>query len=184
MRRVRRDEILDYATYEDTREQFKKQVLAVKEPRRIHVGEHVTLLFETTETVRYQVQEMMRVEKMVRESEILHELETYNEILGDEGGLGCTMLIEIDDPALRDVKLREWLSLPQHVYAELADGERVRAKFDPRQVGVDRVSSVQFLKFDLRGRAAVAFGIDHPLYDVRQALDDRQRAALERDLSL
>src|SRR5687768_16554111 len=97
MRRVRRDEIVDYATYEDTREQFKKRVLAVKEPRRIHVGEHVTLVFETTDTVRSQVQEMMRVQKMVRESEIQHELDTYNEILGEQSELGCTLPIEIDD---------------------------------------------------------------------------------------
>ena len=182
MRRVRRDEIVDYATYEDTREQFKTQVLAVKEPRRIHVGEHVTLLFETTETVRYQVQEMMRVEKIVRESEILHELETYNELLADTGGLGCTMLIEIDDPSERDRKLREWIALPQHVYAELEGGERVMATFDPRQVGSDRVSSVQFLKFDLGGRAPVAFGIDHPKYQVKQALADAQRSALAHDV--
>jgi hypothetical protein len=183
VRKVRRDEILDYATYEDTREEFKKQVLRAKEPRRIHLGADVTLLFETTDTVRYQVQEMMRVEKMVRESEIQHELETYNEILGGEGELGCTMLIEIDDPEERDRKLREWLTLPEHVYAELPGGERVRATFDPRQVGADRVSSVQFLKFAVGGRTPVAFGLDHPSLEARAALNDEQRAALARDLA-
>jgi hypothetical protein len=182
MKKVRRDEIVDYATYEDTRDQFKKHVHAVKEPRRIHVGEHVTLLFETTDTVRYQVQEMMRVEKMVRESEIQHELETYNEILGEQGELGCTMLIEIDDEAERAKKLREWLTLPQHVYAELLGGEKIRPIFDPRQVGEDRVSSVQFLKFAMRGRTPVAFGIDHPALTERAALTEAQQAALRDDL--
>lgn len=182
MRRVRRDEIVDYATYEDMREQFKMQVLALKQPRRIHLGEYVTLLFETTDTVRYQVQEMMRAEKIVRESEILHELETYNELLADKGGLGCTMLIEIDDAGERDRKLREWVALPQHVYAEVAGGDRVRATFDPRQVGSERVSAVQFLKFDLGGRAPISFGIDHPKYRVEQPLAEPQRTALASDL--
>ncbi len=182
MKRVRREEIIDFATYEDVRVELRDRVLIEKEPRRIHLGEHVTLLFETTETVRYQIQEMVRVERMVRESEIQHELDTYNEILGDDGGLGCTLLIEIDDPAHRDVKLREWLTLPQHVYAELESGERVRATFDSRQVGGDRVSSVQFLKFALAGRPAVAFGIDHPALDVRVVLTGPQRQALSDDL--
>jgi hypothetical protein len=156
VRKVRRDEIIDYATYEDGRDELRKRVLALKQPRRVHLGDSVTLLFETTDTVRYQVQEMIRVEKMVRESEIQHELETYNEILGDDGELGCTMLIEIDDPAVRDRKLREWLTLPQHVFAELEGGERIAAKFDARQVGEDRVSSVQFLKFGTGGRTPTA----------------------------
>jgi hypothetical protein len=67
---------------------------------------------------------------------------------------------EIDDPAVRAVKLREWLGLPRPVYASLEDGTRVRPTFDPRQVGTERVSSVQYLKFPVRGRAPVAVGID------------------------
>jgi hypothetical protein len=182
VRKVRRDEIIDYATYEDGREELRKQVLALKQPRRVHVGDSVTLLFETTDTVRYQVQEMIRVEKMVRESEIQHELETYNEILGDHGELGCTMLIEIDDPVVRDRKLREWLTLPQRIFAELEGGERIAAKFDPRQVGEDRVSSVQFLKFSTGGRTPIAFVIDHPALQARALLSKEQHAALSEDL--
>jgi hypothetical protein len=182
MRKVTRDQIVDYATYEDTRDEFRKRVMASKEPRRIHLGEHVTLLFETSETVRYQVQEMLRAEKIVREAEIQHELDTYNEILGGDGELGCTLLIEIDDPELRAVKLREWLTLPHHVYAELEGGERVRAAFDPRQVGEDRVSSVQFLKFDVKGRLPVAFVLDHESLQARRVLSPDQRVALLEDL--
>lgn len=182
MRKVKRDELVDYATYGDTRDEFRQQVLALKEPRRIHVGDHLTLLFETTETVRYQIQEMMRVERMVRESDIQHELETYNEILGGDGELGCTMLVEIDDPAERDRKLRDWLSLPKHVFAELEDESRVYASYDPRQVGEDRVSAVQFLKFDTKGKVPIAFGVDHEKLSVRAQLGEAQRAALARDL--
>ena len=78
MRPVERHEIIDYATYEEQRNAIREQVLKVKESRRIHVGDHLTFLFENAETVRYQVQEMMRTEKMVKESDIQHEINTYN----------------------------------------------------------------------------------------------------------
>jgi hypothetical protein len=181
VRKVRRDEIVDYVTYEEIREELRKRVLAEKSVRRIHLGEHIVLLFETTETIRYQIQEMIRIEKIVREADIQHEIDTYNEILGGPVELGATMMIEIDDPAVRDRKLREWLELPSAIYAELDDGSRVRAEFDPRQVGDDRVSSVQFLKLRVR-RAPVAIGVDHPALDVRVALTAEQRSALARDL--
>ena len=183
MRKVRRDEIVDYVTYEETRAAFKQAVLAEKAQRRIHLGEHITLLFETTETVRYQIQEMVRIERIVREADIQHEIDTYNGILGEQGELGCTLLIEIDDKAKRDQLLREWLTLPGHVFAELEDGTRIQAVFDKAQVGEDRVSSVQFLRFGMQGRPPTAFGIDHPSLHLRAALTDEQKVALAEDLS-
>src|SRR5689334_2396885 len=108
MRPVQRDEIVDYQTYEDSREQFRRDVMQVKAPRRIHVGEYLTLLFENRTTVRYQIQEMIRAERIVRESSIQHEIDTYNELLGGDGELGCALLIEIAEPALRDQKLQQW----------------------------------------------------------------------------
>lgn len=182
MRKVRRDEIVDYQTWADRREQELPRVLAIKKPRRVHVGEYLTFLFENTDTVRYQIQEMMRVERIVRESDIQHEIDTYNELLGDEGELGCVLLIEVEEPALRDVKLREWLKLPEHLYAELDDGTRVRATYDPRQVGDERLSSVQYLKFRTGGRVPVALGADLPELTARTELDTAQREALAADL--
>jgi hypothetical protein len=182
MRQVRRDEIVDYQTYEEGREAFRKEVMAAKAVRRIHVGEHLTFLFENALTIRYQVQEMMRAEKIVREKDILHELETYNALLGGEGELGCTLLIEIDEPAVRDVKLREWFSLPEHLYAVTEKGERAPAHFDPGQRGRERLSSVQYLKFRLP-HAPVALGADHPLLQVEARLTEEQRAALAADLT-
>src|SRR5262245_3415147 len=98
MRKVKRSDVLDYKTYNDGREAFRARILDEKAKRRVHVGEHLTFLFESTDTILYQVQEMMRLEQTVRESEIQHEIDTYNQLLGDAGELGCTLLIEIDDP--------------------------------------------------------------------------------------
>jgi hypothetical protein len=184
MKPVQRDSILDYVTYEERRQELRARILEEKRRRRVHVGRELTLHFENPDTVRYQVQEMMRTERIVREADILHELATYNELLGGPGELGCTLMIEIDDPAERALKLAAWRELPWHVYAVLEDGARVYAKFDPRQVGDERLSSVQYLKFDVRGRAPVAVGVDlAQQLEEETRLTDEQRAALAADLA-
>jgi hypothetical protein len=182
MRTVQRSDVLDYQTYEESRETLRARILEIKQPRRVHVGPHLTFLFENWETIRYQIQEMMRAERIVREAAILHEIETYNELLGGEGELGCTLLVEVADPAERDVRLREWRTLPEHVYARLEDGAVVRAKFDPRQMGDDRLSSVQYLKLHTGGQVPVAIGVDHPRMKAEAGLPNVTRAALAADL--
>jgi len=182
MRKVSRSEIVDYQTYEESRERFRKEVMAAKARRRIHLGDHFTFLFENALTMRYQVQEMMRAERIVKEAEILHELDTYNAVLGGDGELGCTLLIEIDDPDQRAVLLRRWLHLPEHVYAVLEDRSVVRASFDEAQRGTDRISSVQYLKFPVHGRVPVAIGTDLEGIEVESRLDEDQRDALRADL--
>jgi hypothetical protein len=126
---------------------------------------------------------MMRAEQIVKEAEILHELETYNELLGGEGELGCTLLIEIEDPDERNRKLREWLPLPKHLYARLDDGRRVEASYDPRQVGDDRLSSVQYLKFKVGTRPPRALGVEMDGLRLEVELGEAQRQALAEDLS-
>ena len=185
MKPVQREEILDYVTYGEKRNEIQLSVLKQKEPRRIHLGEYLTFLFENTETIRYQIQEMMRVERIVKEADILHELATYNELLGDAGQLGCTLLIGIDDEQQRDEALTRWLGLLDHMYLRMPDGTQVRASWDPRQVGTDRLSSVQYLKFAAGGVAPIGIGIDleDPLIGGEMTLSEPQRSALQSDLS-
>ena len=179
---IRRSDIVDYETYAERRPAERQRLLALKAPRRVHVGQFLTFLFENTETMRYQVQEMLLAERIVKEAAIQHEIDTYNGILGGPGELGCSLLIEIDDPQVRATKLREWLALPQHVYVRLEDEPRVRARFDPGQVGDDRLSAVQYLKFDTRGRVPVAVGCDLPALGAETVLTEAQRQALRDDL--
>lgn len=182
MRAIERDEIVDYVTYSEQREGIRASALAAKALRRVIVGEHFTFLFENRETVRYQIQEMMRVEQIVKEADIRHEIATYNELLGRDGSLGATLLIGIDDERERAVKLHAWLGLLDHVYAALPDGTRVRPRWDDRQVGETRLSSVQYLSFPLGGRAPLAIGIDMPSVSAETALRPEQVAALQADL--
>ncbi|MEI6224571.1 MAG: DUF3501 family protein [Deltaproteobacteria bacterium] len=182
MKPVARQEILDLTAYEKARPAVRESMLAVKAPRRVHLGEALTFLFENRDTMRYQVQEMVRAERMVDEEAIAHELETYNELLGREGELGATLLIEIDDPDERAVKLRDWMGLPGSLYVTTASGRRVKATFDARQVGDERLSSVQYLKFDTHGEEPIAVGSDHPRLVAEVQLAPAQRQALAADL--
>src|SRR5688500_16267784 len=149
MRKVQRSEIVDYQTYNDQREAIRKSVMEIKRRRRIHVGQYLTFLFENAATIHYQIQEMMRVERIVREADIQQEIDTYNGILGDEGEIGCCLLIEIDDKQERDRLLRAWKELPAHLYIRCDDGKLARARFDEAQVADDKISSVQYLKFSV-----------------------------------
>ena len=182
MKRVTRQEILDYVTYEEQRDKIRKKIMKIKELRRINVGGVLSFLFENTDTVRYQIQEMIRVERIVKETDILHEIKTYNELLGDSGELGCTLLIEIDDPDERDEKLTQWLELPKHLYLSLEDETRIMASFDERQIGDARLSSVQYIKFNTGGKTPVAIGSDFPLLKAKTALTADQKKALSEDL--
>lgn len=182
MKPVERSSILDYVTYEEQRESLRPRLLAEKARRRVHVGENLTLLFENADTVRYQVQEMVRIERIVKEADICHELATYNELLGGPGELGATLLIEIDDPLERAQKLASWLELPWRLFAQLEGGEKVYARFDERQVGEARLSSVHYVKFDVRGRTPIAVGCDLPGIDAQTLLSVEQRSALTADL--
>ncbi len=181
MKPVRREEIMPPDVYEASREEIRRAILEAKARRRVSAGV-LTFLFENTATIRYQIQEMVRAEHMTRDADVRHELETYNELLGGRGELGVSLLIEVPDAAERDRRLREWLALPGHLYLRLEDGEKVRARFDPRQVGADRLSSVQYLRFDVRGRVPVALGCDLPGLTVETPLTEEQREALRTDL--
>jgi hypothetical protein len=183
MKPVARTDLVDYQTYEDIRTDFRRQAMAAKDARRVHVGPHLTLLFENTLTIRYQILEMMRTERIVRERDIQHELDTYNAVLGGPGELGCTLLIEIDDPDERARRLTEWYELPAHLYARLEDGTKIRPTFDEAQRGDGRVSSVQYLKFPTAGRVPAAVGVDLPGLIAEATLTPEQGAALREDLA-
>ena len=182
MKQVRREEILDFVTYEEQRDEVRESTMKIKKVRRIDVGGVLSFLFENKDTVLYQIQEMIRVERIVKEKDIQYEIKTYNEILGKTGELGCTLLIEIDDPAARDDKLTTWLDLPMYLYLKLEDETLIRPTFDERQIGDGRLSSVQYIKFNTKGIVPNAIGSDHPLFKEETSLTTEQKKALSDDL--
>jgi hypothetical protein len=193
MRKLTAADITDLRAYERERASFRKHIIDLKRRRRIAIGDLMTIVFENTDTMRFQVQEMARAERMLDDDQIRHEVETYNELIPDDGELSGTLFIEIDDP----LRLREWLpklvGLEGAVRIELPGELFVRA-YDPnasRLTREDITSTVHYLKFpfdDAARRSFVAGGparvvVDHPSYQASTELTDAQRADLARDLS-
>jgi len=183
VKNVARSEILDFVTYAEKRNAIRASAMAAKDLRRVHAGPHLTFLFENRETVRYQVLEMVRAEQMVREADIRHELDTYNALLGAEGDLGATLLIEIEDEGQRNALLRSWRGLPGCVSLLLEDGTSVPARWDESQMSEEKLSSVQFLIFPAgRGARPAGLVVDHPDLAVRVDFAPATRRALAADL--
>jgi hypothetical protein len=188
MQPVSLSEIKAIADYEIERESFRPVAMAVKDRRRIRVGDHLTFLFENRLTVRYQIQEMMRIERLSKPVEIKHEVETYNELIPGKNQLSACLLIEYETPELRAVWLAELLGLENHIWIEVPVAGRAKATFDDRQIASDRISSVQYIKFQLSPEQARLFAqgasivVDHPKYSFSHALSVDQLAELSADL--
>lgn len=187
MRPVELSEITNIADYELERTALRPRMMALKDRRRVRVGEHLTFLFENRETVRYQIQEMMRIERIVDLAAIRHEVETYNELIPPAGGLSACLLIEYPSAEERDEKLRELLGLEDHVFLAVAGLESSKAVFDARQIASDRISAVQYIRFDLTAEQRARWGegvrlvVDHPGYRAQTPLSVDQSAELGRD---
>ncbi len=182
MRKVQRSELLDFVTYGEQREAIRASAMKAKGVRRIHLGEHLTFLFENHETTRYQVLEMIRSEQMVKEADIQHELDTYNALMGAPGELGATLLIEIDDEKARPDLLRRWRDLPRRVAMTFENGDEAFAAVDEDQFNDEKASSVQFLTFKVEGRVPRGLQVNHPDYQAEVLFTDAQRAALLEDM--
>ena len=182
MPKVHRSEILDFLTYGEQRDRIRAEAMAAKALRRVHLGEHLTFLFENHTTIRYQILEMVRAEQMVKESLIQHELGTYNAVLGDDGELGCTLLIEITDEAERAILLRRWRDLPGHIFMTFTDGTREAARFDEEQMSDEKLSSVQFLKFAVGSRTPSGLMTNLPELTAEVVFTPEIRHALLADI--
>jgi Protein of unknown function (DUF3501) len=184
-------EVLPVTTYDRVRPLLRPLCIAEKARRRLAVGPHLTLMFENRQTVWYQIQEILRTERVFEDPAIDAEVETYNELIPRPGELFATLLIEYADPAERDVELARLVGLERHLWIVL-DGNRVGARFDERQMSPDQVSAVQFVAFPLgldAGRFAelaaagkVAIEVDHPHLSVREPIEGALAVALADDL--
>jgi hypothetical protein len=191
MKKLTLDDIADLRAYERERDELRARIIAMKKRRRIPLGDLLTITFENTETMRFQVQEMARAERMLTDALIQHEIDTYNELIPDEGELSGTLFVELTSEAL----LREWLpkfvGIEHSITFHLADGSTVRAEpRDEERLTRDEITTtVHYLKFRFtaaqidafRGRGATIV-VDHPGYHAEAALTDEQRSELGADV--
>src|SRR5215813_8728709 len=127
MPRISRDSLMSLETYARERKLFRSRVLAHKKPRTVHLGEHVTLLFEDELTIRYQIQEMLRIEKVFEEAGIQNELDAYNPLVPDGTNLKATMLIEYDDAEERKAALARLMGIEDRVWIKVEGFSRTSA---------------------------------------------------------
>ena len=191
MQPIQRSEILTLGDYEQIRERFRARVIGEKRRRRVAIGEHLSAVFENRDTVMLQIQEMLRTERITSEPGILHEIETYNDLLPGPAQLSMTLFVEVPERETRERLLRDLTGLEDQVALEVAGGPPIRAAGKREGAQPDRTTAVHYLKFDqpaeavakLRGGAEVALLVTHQSYQARAALPPETRAALAEDLA-
>lgn len=155
MRAVDRAEVLPLAEYETIRDRFRARVIDEKKRRRLRVADRASIVFENHDTALMQIQEMLRTERITREGAVLHEIETYNELVPGDKELSATVMIEIDDKAEREDFLVRAKGLESSVSVAI-DGARYLGKTTPDRLLEDRASAVIYLKFALSDAAVSA----------------------------
>jgi hypothetical protein len=191
MKPLTRQDLFSLEQYSERRSQIRKEVIAHKQNRQINLGEHLRLLFEDRLTIQYQVQEMLRAERIFETAGIQEELDAYNPLIPDGDNWKATLLIEYEDVAARRVALERLKDVENHIYAKI-DGEEIYAIADEdlERSNDTKTSSVHFLRFQLdaaaaaklRAGAALSFGVNHPHCELEAALGAAQRQALLADL--
>lgn len=193
MPRIVRESLLTLEAYARQRNEFRARVLAHKKARMVHLGAHLTLLFEDELTIRYQIQEMLRIEKTFEEAGIKEELEVYNALVPDGRNWKATLLLEYEDVAERRLALARLRGIEDRVWVQVAGQARVYAIADEdlERESAEKTSAVHFVRFELaaamiqalKDGAELSLGVDHPECALTLSpLSDPTRRALLADL--
>jgi hypothetical protein len=190
MKPVTLDDIRGIAAYEKVRAEFRQAIIDLKKRRRITVGDRVSLVFENRDTVIFQIQEMMRAEKITDLDKIREEISVYNELIPGPGELSATLFLEIEDQTHLREELLRFLGIDEALFLKI-DGKKIPARFEEGRSKEDKISAVQYVRFSLaqEDRAALAaahevmLSIDHPRYTAETPLGPESRKALLADLA-
>jgi len=191
---ISRESLMSLETYAKTRTEFRKQVMEHKKNRSVFLGNHVTLLFEDEITLRYQVQEMLRIEKIFEEDGIQSELDAYNPLCPDGSNFKATMLIEYGNVAERKAALAKLIGIEDRLFVQVEGQSRVYAIADEdlERETAEKTSAVHFVRFELtpemksalKSGAQMMVGCDHQNYPVHlEELPQETLSALLKDLS-
>ena len=193
MSHLTRADLWSLEQYAEERPRFRSQVLEHKKKRQLALGEHARLYFEDALTIKYQIQEMLRIEKVFEAAGINEELDAYNPLIPDGHNWKATFMIEYSDPAERARRLAEMIGIEDKVWLQVGNGERVYAIADEDLDRSNEVktSAVHFMRFELtpdmitaaKQGEPIQAGIDHPAYPVAAfEIDSVIRDALTADL--
>jgi hypothetical protein len=189
LEKITRRDVMGPALYGPVRDDFRRRVMDLKKPRRIHVGDRVTLVFENRDTLRFQVEEMLRAESITEDGAIQQELDVYNTLMPDAASLSATLFLEIPRDEDAKTALPRFIGLDEHVSLVIGPHE-IRAAFEPGRQEGDRISAVQYTRYPISDAAKAALRtpgtklavvIDHPNYRHRVELSEETRASLAAD---
>ncbi len=191
---ITRDSLMTLEAYAKARPTLRAEVIAHKKVRNVKLGNHVSLLFEDEATLRYQVQEMLRIEKIFEEEGIQSELDAYNPLVPDGSNFKATMLIEYDNEIERKAALARLIGIEDRLFIQVEGQSRVYAIADEdlERENADKTSAVHFVRFELsrptkdalKSGAQMMLGCDHPNYPAHlEELPQETLAALLKDLS-
>lgn len=192
MNKLSREQLLSLEEYAEQRPVFRAKIMAHKKRRQVSLGGHIRVLFEDRHTIQYQVQEMLRIERIFERTGIEDELEAYNPLIPDGQNLKATMMIEYDDPAVRKQKLAELIGVERAIYLCVEGFDKVFpiANEDLERETDEKTSSVHFLRFEFtpemvsawKAGAVIHTGVEHAEYQTApQALESDIAACLSED---
>ena len=189
VRPITRRDIKGPSLYGAIRDDYRRRVIELKRPRRVVLGDRVSLVFENRHTLSVQIEEICRAENLTGDEQIAAEIAVYNELMPTEGSLSATLFIELPPEADAHVALRELVGLDEHVVLHVGP-HAIRAAFEPGRSTEDRISAVQYTRYPLTPEAraalqtpgtALAVEIDHPSYRHRVTCPEATRASLAAD---
>ncbi|MEW4982924.1 MAG: DUF3501 family protein [Cycloclasticus sp.] len=192
MKKLVKDELYSLEEYSNLRPEFRKNVRAHKKNRIVQIGENISLHFEDNLTMHYQVQEMLRAEKIFESAGIMEEIETYNPLIPDGSNWKVTMMIQFDDIDDRKVALGKMIGIERATWVQVDGYEKVFpiANEDLERETEEKTSSVHFLRFELTDKmveaakkgTAIHAGVDHAAYQQKIKIADNIRDSLTADL--
>ncbi|TNF34172.1 MAG: DUF3501 family protein [Gammaproteobacteria bacterium] len=193
MSKLTHKDLMSLEEYARNRKAFREKVIEHKKNRRVAIGDHAALYFEDALTMQYQIQEMLRIEKIFEPEGIQEELDVYNPLIPDGSNWKATFMIEFNDVEERKKALARMIGIEKKIWIKVGDCEAVNpiANEDLDRETEDKTSSVHFMRFELspdmvakaKAGAKIAMGIDHPAYQHSVELADNIRAALVKDLA-
>ena len=190
MRKVAIDDIVGFPGYEKIRQDFRRRIIELKKNRRIPLGDRVSLVFENRDTVIFQIQEMLRVERISDLDKIRHEIETYNQLIPDSRELSATLFLEVEDQTHLREELVKFQGIEQAISLRIA-ARRLPARFQTGRSKEDKMSAVQYVRFRFDDQALEAFVsgaqtelvIDHQNYNAAVVLQPEIQRSLAEDLT-
>jgi len=196
MKKIEIQDVKNIAEYEKVREGMRAEVIELKKRRRVHAGENLTLLFENRQTVLFQIQEMMRAERIVHDDKVKDEIDAYNALLPAPGEVAATLFIELPDlhklgPDEVRQTVNRFQGLDQDAIALEVGGERLPARFEGGHRKEEKMAAVHYVRFVVGDRARAALAdeksearlvVDHPNYQAQAPVPVQVRQELLADL--